>query len=56
MSTVAAEAFAKILHTKDLRDFARIEQQIHAATAELHSIDPADYEEARRTVLEAIGG
>jgi hypothetical protein len=48
---VLDEAFGRILRTDTIRDFAEV------ATAEretLYSLDPTDYQDARRLVLEAI--
>jgi len=52
------EAFARILRTESIRDFAELIEdfdQLDTARAEdLYSLDPSDYQAARRVVLEAI--
>jgi hypothetical protein len=48
---VIEEAFAHILRTQDIRDFA---DPVNARAEDLYSLDPQDYQVARRTLLEAI--
>ncbi|MBN1583715.1 MAG: DUF4091 domain-containing protein [Anaerolineae bacterium] len=49
--TVLKQAFARILRTNDIRAFA----DVYTARPEtLYSLDPQDYQEARRIILEAI--
>jgi hypothetical protein len=45
------KAFALILRTDSIRDFVKVAT---ARAEELYSLDPGDYQAARRTVLEAI--
>ena len=45
------QVFGLILHTDDIRDFATA---YTARAEELYSLDPQDYQEARRLVLETI--
>ncbi len=44
-------AFALLLHTGDIRDFANV---YSARATELYSLDAQDYQQARRAVLEAL--
>ena len=45
------KAFARILRADSIRDFADVET---ARAEELYSLDPRDYQAARRLVLEAM--
>ena len=47
------KAFRCILHTHSPQDFARVDQ---SRAEELYSLDPQDYQEARRLILEALSG
>jgi hypothetical protein len=49
--TVIEEAFARILRTENIQDFADV---ANAEAEKLYSLDPQDYQAARRTVLDAI--
>lgn len=51
--TVFGKAFACILRADSIRDFAGVAS---AAAEDLYSLDPRDYQAARRLVLEAIAG
>jgi hypothetical protein len=48
---VFARAFARILRVGSVRDLARVDT---ARPEELYSLDPRDYQAARRIILEAI--
>jgi hypothetical protein len=57
MATVSTAAFAQILRTMDVRDFAGVgRQQNGASAADLYSSEPEDYERAREIVLAAVDG
>jgi hypothetical protein len=48
---VFEQAFGLVLHTDDVRDFGDV---YTARPEELYSLDPQDYQEARRIILETI--
>jgi hypothetical protein len=48
-----AAALGRILHTDDIADFGGV---YRARAEELYSLDPGDYQAARRIILEAIDG
>jgi hypothetical protein len=50
---VFARVFARILRAGSIRDLTRVDT---AEPEELYSLDPRDYQAARRLVLEAIAG
>jgi hypothetical protein len=55
MATVSTAAFAQILRTVDVRDFAGVGRQHNGVSAaDLYSTDPEDYERARQIVLDAV--
>jgi len=51
--TLFDKAFRCILRVQSEQDFARVDQ---VRAEELYSLDPQDYQEARRLVLEALSG
>jgi hypothetical protein len=52
-SAVIEKAFSRILHTTSIQDF----ENVNGVNPEsLYSLDPADYQEARRILLDALEG